>query len=323
MNSIAVIASLLLSFAIGQPALAQSYPDRNIQFVVPYPAGQTTDVLARVIAEDFREILKATVYVENKGGAGGILGMNFAKQAAPDGYTVLVTASGPTGINPSLYKSLSYDVLNDFVPVGLIGVVPQFIIAKSSIPANNLKELIEHIKANPGKLNYGSGGIGLTNHLTMEMFLHAAGLQVVHVPFRGASQAMQGLLGGDVELMVESGPVVIPQMKEGAIKVFATGSRGGSRALPEIPSVEKAGNLLGFDAASWAVMLVPAKTPPAIVEKLHSALVASLAKPKTKELFETLGVDVSVLSPAATQAFIKTEIDRWGKIIRDANVPLN
>lgn len=322
MHAIALIVAAF-GLVFTQPALAQSYPERNIQFVVPYPAGQTTDVLARVIADDFREIMKATVYVENKGGAGGILGMNFGKQAAPDGYTVLVTASGPTGINPSLYKSLPYDVLNDFTPIGLIGVVPQFIIAKASVPANNLQELIDYIKANPGKLNYGSGGIGLTNHLTMEMFKHAAGLEIVHVPFRGASQAMQGLLGGDVELMVESGPVVIPQMKQGSIKVFATGSRSGSRALPAIPSVEKAGKLPEFDAASWAVMLVPAKTPPAIVEKLHAALVASVAKPKTKELFQTLGVDVTVLSPGATRDFIKTEIERWGKIIREANIPLN
>ena len=322
MHAIALIVAAF-GLVFTKPALAQSYPERNIQFVVPYPAGQTTDVLARVIADDFREIMKATVYVENKGGAGGILGMNFGKQAAPDGYTVLVTASGPTGINPSLYKSLPYDVLNDFTPIGLIGVVPQFIIAKASVPANNLQELIDYIKANPGKLNYGSGGIGLTNHLTMEMFKHAAGLEIVHVPFRGASQAMQGLLGGDVELMVESGPVVIPQMKQGSIKVFATGSRSGSRALPAIPSVEKAGKLPEFDAASWAVMLVPAKTPPAIVEKLHAALVASVAKPKTKELFQTLGVDVTVLSPGATRDFIKTEIERWGKIIREANIPLN
>lgn len=322
MKKLILIASAFL-FGLCQSLAAQTYPNRMIQFVVPYPAGQTTDVIARLLAEDMKESLKSTIYVENKGGAGGIIGMNFAKQAAPDGYTVLVTASGPTGINPSLYKNLPYNVLNDFTPVGLIGVVPQFIIAKSSFPANSLEELIAHAKANPGKLNYGSGGIGLTNHLTMEMFMHAAGIQMVHVPFRGASQAMQGLLGGDVELMFESGPVVIPQMKEGAIKVYATGSRNGSRALPDMPSVEKAGKIGNFDAASWAVMLAPANTPPAIVDQLHAALAASLDKPKTRALLESLGVDIAPLSPAKTQAFIETEIARWGKVIRDANVPLN
>jgi len=318
-----ILAAWALLFVFCHAPQAQTYPDRMIQFVVPYPAGQTTDVIARVIAEDMKESLNAKIFVENKGGAGGIIGMNFVKSAAPDGYTVLVTASGPTAINPSLYKSLPYDVLKDFTPVGLIGIVPQFIIAKSSSPPNTLAELIAYAKANPGKLNYGSGGIGLTNHLTMEMFKHAAGLDMVHVPFRGASQAMQGLLGGDVELMVESGPVVIPQMNQGSIKVYATGSRNGSTALPDIPTVEKAGQLPGFDAASWPVMLVPANTPPEIVEKLHKALAKSLTKPKTKSHLETLGVDIKVLSPTQTQAFIKEEIDRWGKVIRDARVPLN
>jgi tripartite-type tricarboxylate transporter receptor subunit TctC len=242
----ALAALLCLGALFGAGAKAD-YPDRGVKIIVPFPAGQTTDVLARTIGQQLTESLGQAFFVDNRGGAGGIIGMEGAKRSDADGYTLLMASSGPLAINPGLYRKLPYDTLKDFTAVSMVVVVPQFLVTRADFPANNLKELIDYVKKHPGQLNYGSGGTGLTNHLTMEMFKRQAGLNIMHVPYRGAAAALTGLMSGDVAMMFESGPAIMPHVQKGALKVFAVGSRNGSKALPDIPTMDRAG-VPGFDA---------------------------------------------------------------------------
>ena len=302
------------------PARAE-YPQRGVKIIVPFPAGQTTDVLARIIGQQLTESLGQAFYVDNRGGAGGIIGMEGAKRSEADGYTLLMASSGPLAINMGLYRKLPYDTLKDFTAVSMVVVVPQFLVTKTDFPANDLKELIEYVKKNPGKLNYGSGGTGLTNHLTMEMFKRQAGLNLMHVPYRGAAAALTGLMSGDVSMMFESGPAIMPHVQKGALKVYAVGSRNGSKALPDIPTVDKAG-VPGFDAQTWAALLVPKGTPAPVVEKLNQAMQVALKKPAVQEQLAALGAEVMLSTSAQADAYIKDEIVRWGDTIKAANVQL-
>lgn len=305
-------------------ALAQSaYPEKPVRIIVPFPAGQTTDVLARAIGQNLSESLKQTFYVENRGGAGGIIGMEAAKRAEPDGYTIAFSSSGPLGINPTLYKKIPYDTLADFSVVAVIVTAPQFLVTRADFPANNLRELIQHVKANPDKLSYGSGGSGLTNHLTMEMFKRQAGsLDLLHVPYRGATAALTGLIGGDTAMMFESGPAIMPHVKNGALKIFAVGAKSGSKALPEVPSVDKAG-VPGFDATTWAAVVVPKGVPPKIIDTLNSAIQVALDDPGIQSQFAGLGAEIVHMDPGQSQVFVKSEVSRWGEVIRSAGISID
>lgn len=315
-----VLASLLCAMGIvsAAPAVAD-YPDRGVKIIVPFPAGQTTDVLARILGQQLSEELGQPFYVDNRGGAGGIIGMEGAKRSEADGYTLLMASSGPLAINLGLYAKLPYDTLDDFTPVSMIGVVPQFLVTKADFPANNLRELLDYVKNNPGKLNYGSGGTGLTNHLTMEMLKHQAGLNIMHVPYRGASAALSGLMAGDVSMMIESGPAIMPHVQKGTLKVFAVGSSRGSKALPEVPTMDAAG-VPGFDAQTWAAVLVPKGTAPAIVDRLNQAMQVILSKPAVQQQLAALGTEVMLSTPIETETYINREITRWGDTIKSAGV---
>ncbi len=314
-----VLAALLCMGAMMHAPARADYPDRAVKIIVPFPAGQTTDVLARTMAQQLTESLGQAFFVDNRGGAGGIIGMEGAKRSDADGYTLVMASSGPLAINPGLYPSLPYDTKKDFTAVSMVVVVPQFLVTRADFPANNLKELIDYVKKHPGQLNYGSGGTGLTNHLTMEMLKRQAGLNIMHVPYRGAAAAISGLMAGDVDLMVESGPAIMPHVQKGTLKVFAVGSRNGSKALPDIPTMDKAG-VPGFDAQTWAALLVPKGTPAPIVEKLNRAMQVALQKPAVQQQFAALGAEVMLSTPAETDKYIKDEIVRWGDIIKAANV---
>jgi tripartite-type tricarboxylate transporter receptor subunit TctC len=306
---------------LNAPARAD-YPDRGVKIIVPFPAGQTTDVLARTIGQQLTETLGQAFFVDNRGGAGGIIGMEGAKRSEADGYTLLMASSGPLAINPGLYAKLPYDTLKDFTPVAMVVVVPQFLVTRADFPANNLKELIDYVKQHPGQLNYGSGGTGLTNHLTMEMFKRQAGLNIMHVPYRGAAAALTGLMSGDVTMMFESGPAIMPHVQKGALKVFAVGSRNGSKALPDIPTMDRAG-VPGFDAQTWAALLVPSGTPAPVIDKLNKAMQLALKKPAVQEQLAALGAEVLLSTPDETTTYIKDEIVRWGDTIKTANVKLD
>ncbi|QII83850.1 tripartite tricarboxylate transporter substrate binding protein [Bordetella hinzii] len=315
----ALAALLCLGALFGAGAKAD-YPDRGVKIIVPFPAGQTTDVLARTIGQQLTESLGQAFFVDNRGGAGGIIGMEGAKRSDADGYTLLMASSGPLAINPGLYRKLPYDTLKDFTAVSMV-VVPQFLVTRADFPANNLKELIDYVKKHPGQLNYGSGGTGLTNHLTMEMFKRQAGLNIMHVPYRGAAAALTGLMSGDVAMMFESGPAIMPHVQKGALKVFAVGSRNGSKALPDIPTMDRAG-VPGFDAQTWAALLVPKGTSASIVEKLNKTMQIALQKPAVQQQLAALGAEVMLSTPDQTNTYIKAEIARWGDTIKTANVQL-
>ena len=310
-----ILASLLLCLFSGWAAAQSAYPNRPVRVIVPFPAGQTTDVVARMLAQQFTESLGQSFYVDNKAGAGAIIGTEQAKNAAPDGYTLLMASSGPLAINPSLYANLHYDTLKDFQPIGMVVVVAQFLVVNKDFPANNLKELIAYVKQNPGKVTFGSGGIGLTNHLTMELLKAATGMQITHVPYKGASAALTGMLTGEINMMFESGPAVIPYVRAGKLKVIAVGSQHRSPILPAVPTVAEAG-VPGFSAQSWAAFLAPAGTPRPIIQKLNAELNAALSKPARKEQLLGMGAEPLEYTPEQTAAYIKTELENWAVAVK-------
>lgn len=310
-----ILASLLLCLFSGWAAAQGAYPNRPVRVIVPFPAGQTTDMVARMLAQQFTESLGQSFYVDNKAGAGAIIGTEQAKNAVPDGYTLLMASSGPLAINPSMYPKLPYDTLKDFQPIGMVVVVAQFLVVNKDFPANNLKELIAYVKQNPGKVNFGSGGIGLTNHLTMELLKAATGMQITHVPYKGAPAALTAMITGEINMMFESGPAVIPYVRSGKLKVIAVGSQRRSPILPEVPTVAEAG-VPGFNAQSWAAFLAPTGTPGPIIQKLNAELNAALSKLATKERLLGMGAEPLEYTPEQTAAYFKSELENWAVAVK-------
>ena len=310
-----ILASLVLCLLAGWAGALGAWPSRPVRIVVPFPAGQTTDVIARLLAQQFTESVGQSFFVDNRAGAAAIIGTEQVKNAPADGYTLLMASSGPLAINPSLYSKLPYDTLRDFQPIGMLAAVPQFLVVNRDFPPNNLKELIAYVRQNPGKTNYGSGGSGLTNHLTMELLKSSAGLQITHVPYKGAAAAITGLIGGEIDMMFESGPAVIPHVKSGKLKVIAVGTKARSVVLPEVPTVAEAG-VPGFAAVAWAAFLAPAGTPRSIVQKMNGELNAVLSKPAIREKLISLGAEPVEASPEQTSAFLKSEIEIWGGAVK-------
>lgn len=309
----------LIVFFVSASLFAQTparvYPSQSVKIVVPFPVGQTTDIIARSLSQEFTEIFGQSFFVDDKGGAAGIIGTEFVKNSQPDGYTLLMASSGPLGINPSLYSKLPYDTLNDFNVIGMLVTVPQFLVLRKDFPANNLKELMALIKQNKGKYNYGSGGNGLTNHLTMELLKLNAGLEMIHIPYKGSAASTTALLGGEIDMLFESGPAVMPLIKDGKIKALAVGSQTRSVTLPDVPTVAEAG-VPGFKAVAWAAFLAPANTPKPVIERLNVELKNVLAKPAIKERFATLGAETFSTSPEQAREFIKKEIENWAVAVK-------
>jgi tripartite-type tricarboxylate transporter receptor subunit TctC len=310
------IISAWVCLLLACAAMAQAnYPAKPVKVIVPFPVGQATDVLARILAQEFTEAMGQSFYVENKAGAAAIVGMEAAKAAAPDGYTLLMASSGPLTINPALYSKLNYDTLRDFEPIGMAVIVPQFLVVNKDFPANNLKELMAHVKQNPGKLNYGSGGTGLTNHLTMEMLKSQTGMQITHVPYKGAAAALTALITGEISMMFESSTPVIPHAKAGRLKVIAVGSKKRSVAMPDVPTVAEAG-VPGFAAQTWAAWLAPAHTPRPIILKMNAELSAALQKSAVAEHMLSLGAEPFESTPEQAVAYIKSELVNWATVAK-------
>ena len=310
-----LFAALLLGASLGTTAALAAYPDRGVKIVVPYPAGQTTDVIARVVGQELGEATGQAFFVDNRGGAGGIIGMETAKRADPDGYTLLMTASGPVAINPGLYSKLPYDVRKDYEPVALIAMVPLFLVVRADFPANSVPELLDYVRKHPGKLNYGSGGSGLTNHLTMEMFKSQAKLEMTHVPYRGASAALTGLIAGDVAMMFEAGPAIMPHVKAGTLKVLGVGGREPARAFPQAKPVADQG-VPGFEAQAWIALMAPAGTPAAVLEQLNAATRKALARPDLQDKLAQQGAETVSASRDEARQFIEREIGVWGQAVK-------
>lgn len=317
MKAIRSIAFALMALCGGTAAAA--YPEKPIKIVVPFPAGQTTDILARAVADEVAKVVDQPIYIDNKGGAGGIIGVEAAKRSPADGYTVLIASSGPLAINPSLYPDIPYDTLKDFEPVAMIIDVPQFLVTRADFPAKTLPELVEYVKQRAGDLNYGSGGVGLTNHLTMEMLKNRTDMDVRHIPYRGATAALAGLIGGDTDMMFESGPAIMPHVKAGRLNVLAVGSRKGSAVFPEVKSVHDLG-VDGFDATTWMAVMVPKGTPDDVIQTLNKSINQVLALPAMQERFNTLTASAHIATPEETRQFLESELALWKDTIVKGNI---
>ncbi len=302
-------------------ASAQTYPNRPIRWIVTYPPGGPTDVVARAIGARLTEAWGQQIVIDNRAGAGGVIGTDLAAKAVPDGYTLLFGTSAGLTINPALSNKLPYDAVKDFSPVSLLVLNPQILVLNNAIPANTVKELIAYAKARPGQLNYASVGQGSPNHLGMELLKALAGIDLVHVPYKGTGPAITDLLGGQVQLMFNSMPSVLPLVKSGKLKGLAVGSAQRSPAIPDIPTVAEAG-VPGFENVTWYGMFAPAKTPHDIIVKLNQQVVKILAEPEIAQRLASQGAEPRSSTPEELVKFMRMESARWKKVIQAAGIKL-
>jgi tripartite-type tricarboxylate transporter receptor subunit TctC len=314
----AVFAVLL----VGGPAVAQTgYPVRPVKFVVPFPGGGINDVLARIVGDKLSAKWGQPVVVENRTGAGGNIGAEVAAQAEPDGYTVFVSAPGPLAINHMLYKKLSYTPA-DFVPITLIGSVPNLVIVRKDLPVNSVKELIDYIKQNDGKVNYGSQGSGATPHLTANMFMNMTGTRMTHVPYRGETLVLNDMLGGHVDLFFGNISAGLALYRAGKVKVLAVTDKTRAAPIPEVPTTAEAG-LPGLVSIGWFAMAGPPKMKPELADFISRAANDALKLDDVQAKFRAVGVEPIGGTPAAMAAFVKEETGRWGDVIRKNNIVLD
>jgi tripartite-type tricarboxylate transporter receptor subunit TctC len=301
-------------------AVAAAYPDKPVRMVVPFPPGGGTDVVARAIALKLTEQWGQSVVVDNRPGAASMVGTEMLARAVPDGYTLGFVSMSHT-INPSIYKKLPFDPIADFSPVALAATAPNVLVVNPGVGAKSVAELVQVAKARPGKLNFPSSGNGGVSHLSMEMFRYAADIDIVHVPYRGAGPALTALLANETQLMMATTPVALPQMKAGRLIALATTGLNRSSLAPEIPTVAEAG-YPGFEADTWYGMLAPAKVPPALVNQANAAVTKMLTQADFKERLAHEGAQPAGGTPAQFAAHIKSEIEKWAKIVRMAKVKI-
>jgi tripartite-type tricarboxylate transporter receptor subunit TctC len=299
-------------------ALAQSYPTRPVRIIVPFAPAGPTDVFARLLVQKLSQNLGQQFFIENQAGAGGNLGMGNAARATPDGHTIVFVSTSFI-VNPSLYAKIPYDPFRDFAPVTLAAVSPNVLTVHPSIPARDVKELIAHIKANPGKYSFASAGLGTTPHLSGELFKLSQGLDLVHVPFNGSAPAIQSAIAGHTPIAFTVVTPVVPQVKEGKLRALAVTTPKRSSALPEVPTLGEAG-LPDQEADTMQGILVPAGTPKAIIDLLHREIVKIMGLPDVKERMAVLGFEPVANTPEEFAVRIKTEIPKWAKVIGDANI---
>ena len=313
--------ALLAAFALLSHAQAP-YPTKPIRIVVPFPAGGTTDILARAVAQKLTETLGQSVVVDNRPGAGGNIGAELVAKSPPDGYTLLMGTVGTHAINASLYAKMPYDHVKDFVPVILVAGVPNVLVVNPSVPANSVPELIAYIKANPGKVNFASSGSGTSIHLAGELFKTMAGVSMTHVPYKGSAPAVTDLIGGQVQLMFDNLPSALPQIKAGKLRALAVTSTQRASALPDVPTVAEAG-LPGFDATSWFGLLAPAGTPKDVVAKLNAEVAKWLATPEAREKLASQGAIAAGQSPEDFTRHIAAETAKWQKVVKESGAKVD
>jgi tripartite-type tricarboxylate transporter receptor subunit TctC len=312
-------APLLVSLLVlAASAIAQDYPSRPIKFIVPYPPGGGTDVVARIVNEPLATELGQPIIIDNRGGAAGNLGTDIVAKSPADGYTILFTLSSHT-INPKLYEKLPFDVERDFVPVSLVAMIPQILVVNPSVPITSIKELIAYAKANPGKLNYASVGIGSPAHIAGELFKLKTGVDMVHVPYKGGGPAVVDTIGGQVQLAFVSMPAALQHVKSGRLRAIAVTSAKRSVSAPEIPTIAESG-VPDFVVDSWYGALAPAKTPPAVAAKLTAAFAKVLDDPQVKERLLAQGAEAARSSPAEFDRRIKDELAKWELVIKTARI---
>ena len=308
-------------FALGANAQAP-YPNKPVRLVVPFPAGGTTDILARAVAQKLTETMGQTVVIDNRPGAAGNIGAELVAKSPPDGYTLLMGTVGTHAINASLYAKMPYDHVRDFAPVILVAGVPNVLVIHPSVPVNSVQELIAYGKANPGKLNFASSGSGTSIHLAGELFKTMSGVQMTHVPYKGSAQALADLIGGQVQLMFDNLPSALPHIKSGKLKALAVTSLQRSTALPDLPTIAESG-LPGFDANSWFGILAPAGTPKDIIDRWNSEVAKWLASPEAREKLASQGAILAGRSPEDFAQHIATETAKWQKVVKESGAKVD
>ncbi len=319
MNKRHALLAVLCAVAAAAAQAADSYPLRPIRMIVAYPPGGGTDQVGRVMAEQLTQTLGQQVVVDNRGGATGNIGTELAARAVPDGHTLLMGNVAPNAVNVSLFKKLGFDPVRDFAPVSLVAITPNILVAHPSVPVKSIGELVALAKAKPGALNFPSAGVGSSSHLAGELLKSLAGIDMVHVPFKGGGPAMVATIAGEVQIMFATMPAAMPHVKSGKVRPVAVTTTKRSQAMPELPTIAEAG-VKGYDAATWYGLLAPARTPKPVVDRLHADVVKILAGP-TRQRLEAQGFEPDGGTPAAFAAYIQSEIAKWAKVIKDAGIP--
>jgi len=311
------ILLFLFSFFILGNASSQSWPNKPLHYIVPFPPGAFNDTLARTVAAELPKAIGQPVLVENRPGGNTLIGTEAAARSAADGYT-LFGAALPFSVVQSLYKT-SFDVTRDFAPITLAGVTPNLLVANPKVPVSTVGELLAYARTNPGKLNYASTGNGSSNHLSFELFKAMTRTSITHIPYKGSAPAVTDLLAGQVDMMFDNTPNVLPQVRAGKLKAIAVSSKTRSPLAPEVPTVDEAG-VPGYDVTVWFGILTVAGTPRDIVQRLNAEIVKILGSPEVRERFGKAGVEVVAGTPEHFSAFLKSEVARWAKVVQDAGI---
>jgi tripartite-type tricarboxylate transporter receptor subunit TctC len=303
-------------------AAAQDYPTRPIKLIVPFPPGGPNDIIARAVGQRMAELAGQPVTIDNRGGAAGVLGTDAVAKAEPDGYTIAITSAGALAISASLAEKVPYDSTKDLAAVTLVAKVPELLVAATSVPANNLAELIALAKAKPGQLNFASTGPGSMPHLAGELLRMSAKIDVVHVPYRGAAPAMTDLLAQQVQMVFLDLPILLPQVQAGKVKPIVLGAKERVASLKDVPTTAEAG-FPEILAENWYGMVAPAKTPPAVIARLNRIAVEAMRSPEVKEKLLSQGATLIGNSPEEFAAYLKSEIDKWGGVVKAAGIKPN
>jgi tripartite-type tricarboxylate transporter receptor subunit TctC len=318
-----VVFKMLAGVAIAMAAApvpsafaADNWPSKPITLVVPFASGGTTDIIGRAVGQRLGEALGQPVVIDNRPGAGGTIGGALVARANPDGYTFLLATVAHT-MAPGIYKTLPYDFQKDLEPIGMVALTPNVLLVNPSIPARNVQELIAYIKANPGKVNYGSAGIGSTEHLSGELFRAATGTDISHVPYKGGAPMMTDLMAGQIQMAIETSPSANPHVKSGKVKALAVTSARRSPAYPGVPTVAESG-VPGYEVTTWYALMAPHGTPEPVRQRMAAELARVLKQPDVQKRFDEQGVTAGDMTPAQLAAFIKTETTKWTKVAKDS-----
>ena len=312
----AVFSLALTSFAAAQDA-AKDYPTRPVRLIIPFPPGGSNDVVGRMVANQLADKLGKQVFVDNRGGAGGTIGTDVAAKSAPDGYTLLVISIAHA-VNPWLYK-LNYDPIKDFIPISALATGPNVLVVHPDLPVHNVKELIALAKQKPGELFYASAGIGSFQHLGAELFKLMAGVDIVHVPYKGGGPAMLAVVGGHTKIMFSSLVQTTPNIKSGQLRALGVGGLKRSAVLPDVPTIDEAG-LPGYEGTNWWGIVAPARTPQPIVDKVHDAIAQVLKSPETKKYFDNEGAEPVDMTAAEFGKFIVAETAKWQSVVKKSGM---